>query len=346
MPCLERLREIEVLIQFVPIHSHFDPGHRATAPDVVADFQLVSEPGIGLHELLVDVTESVEGLPGDMAETISVPVGGDNKFEPTETFAVLLSAPVNASLSNTQALGTILNDDPQPDISINDVTLAEGNSGPTAFHFTLGLTNPSSQTITVQYTTANGTATTADSDYVPQFGIVTFLPGQISQTIVAQVVGDNKFEADETFTIDLSAPVNASASDRQGLGTILNDDVQPAASIDDVTLAEGNAGGTAFTFNIGLTNPSFQQITLNYTTNDGSAQAGDADYVPQSGTVTFLPGQTSQTITIQVNGDNKFEPTETFTVDLSAPRMPRSVILRASARSSTMTCSPRSRLTM
>src|SRR5205823_2810235 len=109
-------------------------------------------------------------------------------------------------------------DDNQPSISISDRTANEGDAGTTPFVFTLALSNPSSQTVTVNYATANGTANTADNDYQPASGTVTFLPGEVSQTITVNVNGDTKFEQDETFFVNLSNPTNATLADGQGEG--------------------------------------------------------------------------------------------------------------------------------
>src|SRR5207249_1544242 len=88
------------------------------------------------------------------------------------------------------------------------------------------------QTVTVQYATADDTATTADADYVAAAGTVTFLPGQTSQTVTVNVVGDTKFEPDETFFVNLSGASNATIADGQGVGTIDNDDHAPVAQDD------------------------------------------------------------------------------------------------------------------
>jgi hypothetical protein len=124
-------------------------------------------------------------------------------------------------------LGTIRNDDAQPSISINDVSQVEGNSGTTSFVFTASLSNPSSQTVTVNYSTADGTATVASGDYANAAGSLTFAPGQTSQTVSVAVNGDVTFEPDETFSVNLSGAVNATLADATGLGTIRNDDGQP-----------------------------------------------------------------------------------------------------------------------
>ena len=257
--------------------------------------------------------------PGQTSQTITVLVNGDTKFEPDETFTVNLSAATNATIADGTGLGTIRNDDDQPTISINDVSLLEGNSGTTAFVFTVSLSNASAQAITVNFATADGSATLADSDYQGGAGSVTFAPGTTSQTITVLVNGDTKFEPDETFTVNLSAAANATIADGTGLGTIRNDDDQPTISINDVSLLEGNSGTTAFVFTVSLSNASAQPITVNFATADGSATLADNDYQAGGGSVTFAPGQTSQTITVLVNGDTNVEPDETFFVNLSAP---------------------------
>src|SRR5207249_1731171 len=195
-------------------------------------------------------------VPGQMTATITVLVNGDTKFEPDETFFVNLSAAVNANLAGSQGLGTIVNNDPQPAITINDVSVIEGNSGTTNAVFTVSLSNPSSQTISVNYATANITATLADNDYQSASGTLTFAPGQTTQTITVLVNGDTKFEPNETFQVNLSAASNASIADNQGIGTVANDDSQPTISINDVTVTEGDALTTDAVFTVSLSNPS------------------------------------------------------------------------------------------
>src|SRR5213596_2817409 len=206
-----------------------------------------------------------------------------------------------------------------PTLAINDVSQNEGNSGTTPFVFTVSLSSSSSLTITVTYATADGTATTADNDYVAANGTLTFNPGDTTKTITVNVNGDTKFESNETFFVNLSGATNATIADGQGQGTIVNDDAQPSISINDVSLAEGNSGTTNFVFTVSLSNASSQTITVDFATADDTATVADNDYVAASGTVTFAPGVTSQPVTVTVNGDTKFESNETFFVNLSNP---------------------------
>ena len=113
---------------------------------------------------------------------------------------------------------------PQPTLSINDVSVTEGNTGTANLTFTVTLSAASNLTVNVNYATANGTATVADTDYQSASSLLTFNPGDLTKQITVTVNGDQKFEADETLFITLSSPTNAAFGDSQGQGTILNDD--------------------------------------------------------------------------------------------------------------------------
>ena len=120
--------------------------------------------------------------------------------------------------------------------------------------------------------------------------------------------------------MNLSNATNAAIGDNQGIGTINNDDPLPSVSISgDPFVMEGNSGTTPAVFTVGLSNPSDQTITVHFATSDGTA-VSTSDYVTTSGTVTLLPGQTSQPVNTTVNGDpNRLKPDETFFVNLSNP---------------------------
>ncbi|MBI2927593.1 MAG: HYR domain-containing protein, partial [Verrucomicrobia bacterium] len=265
----------------------------------------------------VAAADTLTFAPGETSKTITVVVNGDTKFEPDETFFVNLSNAVNAFITDSQGLGTITNDDPQPTISISDVNLPEGNVGTTPFTFTVSLSNPSFETITVNYVTAEGTATVADTDFLGASGTLTFAPGETTQLVTVLVNGDIKFEPNETFFVNLSGAVNATIANSQGQAAILNDDAVPAVTISDHSVTEGNAGAVAATFAVNLSNPSSQTITVAFTTADGTATAADNDYQSLGGTLTFNPDETTARVTVLINGDTKFEPGEIFFVNLS-----------------------------
>lgn len=258
---------------------------------------------------------------GATSGTIAIVINGDTTVENNESFFVVLSNAANATISDGQASGTIRDDDSGTrSLSINDVTLNEGNSGTTNAVFTVTASGTSASAMSVQYATQNGSAT-AGSDYSAATGTLTISPGATTGTITVAVLGDTTQEPNETFTVNLSNATNSTIADGQGTGTISNDDnapVTPSLSIGDVTMTEGNAGTVNAVFTVTASGATTQTVTVQYATQDSSAQAG-TDYAAKTGTVTINPGATSGTITIVVNGDTAVETTETFFVNLSSP---------------------------
>jgi hypothetical protein len=138
---------------------------------------------------------------------------------------------------------------PPSRVSIGDVRMTEGNSGQTAFQFTVSLDQPQAASVTVGYSTADGTAS-APSDYVAAAGAVTFAPGETAKTVTVAVNGDTTVEPDETFNFNLSNPIgNATIADGQGVGTIVNDDqAATPPAVTSVSPRSGPVGGgTAIT---------------------------------------------------------------------------------------------------
>jgi len=258
------------------------------------------------------------GSPNGSTQTIEVPILDDPFTEPSETFTITLSNPVGGSLGSPSTHTVTINDNdsPAPSISINDVSVTEGNSGTTNAIFTISLSVASSQVVTVDFATADGTAT-AGSDYVGGSGTLTFNSGETSKTVTIGVIGDVCDEPDETFFVNLSNPTNATITDNQGLGTIIDDDPLPSLTIDDATVNEANTL-TVIVFTVTMSNPSCQTVCMDWSTADGSATAG-SDYGAGSGGICFLPGTTSGTLSIPINVDFIDEPDETFFLNLSNP---------------------------
>jgi Ca2+-binding RTX toxin-like protein len=252
---------------------------------------------------------------GETSKTINVAVIGDTLPEANETFSVNLSNASGVSITDSQGIGTILDDEPR--ISLNDVSVTEGNSGTANANFTITLSGASSQPVTLNYATADGTAT-AGSDYTATTGTLTFAAGATSQTIAVPVFGDTLSEASETFFLNLSSTTNAGIADSQGVGTIVNDDAIQIA-INDVSVTEGNSGTKNASFTVSLDRPSNQIITIKYATADGTATTGNRDYTATTGTLTFAAGVTSQTINVAMTGDTVGEYDEKFYVNLNTP---------------------------
>ncbi|MEA9825471.1 putative Ig domain-containing protein [Xanthomonas campestris pv. raphani] len=176
---------------------------------------------------------------GSSSATFTVLVNGDTLSEPNETFFVNISNVSGAGVSDAQGQGTIVNDDALPSLSIDDVSVNEGNSGTTTATFTVTLSAASGQTVSVNYASADGTAT-AGSDYVARSGTLTFAPGTTAQGVAITVNGDTALEPNETFSVGLSGASNASIARATGAGTILNDDV--VVTVGPASLPAATAG--------------------------------------------------------------------------------------------------------
>jgi hypothetical protein len=155
--------------------------------------------------------------------------------EANETLFLNLSGAVNGTIADPQGIGTIANDDVAvvPSITVNDVTVAEGNAGTVNLAFVVSLSASPTAQVTVNYATANGTTNpaTAGSDYVAASGTLTFAANTptLTQTVNVAVNGDTTVEPNETLFLNLSAPAGATIADPQGIGTITNDDTAPPA---------------------------------------------------------------------------------------------------------------------
>jgi len=132
-----------------------------------------------------------------------------------------------------------------PSLSINDVSVVEGNSGATNASFTVTLSAVASTTVTVGYATADGTATAADGDYQTASGNLAFAAGQASKTLSIAVYGDTRVEPAETFYVNLNGASGATIADGQGVGRITNDDSSQSSVVVTGQLlgGYGNSGG-------------------------------------------------------------------------------------------------------
>lgn len=249
--------------------------------------------------------------PGTLTRTITTTVVGDTVAEPNETFAVNLTAPINAALADGQAIGTILNDDTS--ISIADVTQSEGSTGVTNFTFTVALSDSLAMSTSVNYATSPGTAV-AGSDYTHTAGTLTFAAGTTSNTFVVPVLTDALGEDDETFTARLSGATTGTISAATALGTITNDDAA-TAYVNDVAISEGNSGAKTLTFTVRVVPASADPVSMQFVTADGTASS-PADYTHTSGSLTFAPSTTTQAVSVSISGDTQFEGDEIFSLNL------------------------------
>ncbi|MEO8277270.1 MAG: Calx-beta domain-containing protein, partial [Thermoanaerobaculia bacterium] len=220
---------------------------------------------------------------------------------------------------------------PLPNLTINDVSLNEGNAGTTSFTFTVSLSAPAGAGgVTFDIATADGTAqddvpATEDNDYAPKSLVTQTIPaGSSTYSFTVLVNGDTTPEITETFFVNVTNVSGAAPTDPQGQGTIVNDDAAPNLTLNDVSLNEGNAGTTSFIFTVSLSAPApAGGVTFDLATADGTAQddvpaTEDNDYVAKSLTGQTIPaGSSTYTFTVLVNGDTTPETNETFFVNVT-----------------------------
>ncbi len=233
-----------------------------------------------------------------------------------------------ATTGTPAAVGIILNDD------INDASLSiaasnasrlEGNSGTTASTFTVTRTGDTSGTASANFAvTGSGTnlANAADFGGSLPSGMIRFEAGESSKTLTINASGDTTVEPNEGFTVTLSNLVGASLGAAAATGTIRNDDSALSIAGTSASNSEGNSGTTPFTFTVTRTGTISGTASVDYAvTGSGTNAADAADFggsLP-SGTINFAAGETSKSITINVNGDSVGEFNENFAVTLSNP---------------------------
>jgi archaellum component FlaF (FlaF/FlaG flagellin family) len=204
-------------------------------------------------------------------------------------------------------------------LSVNNTRAFEEGSAtaPGSTTFTISLSQPAPQAVTVQYQTTDGTAK-AGSDYVAKSGTITFAPGEITKFVRVNFIGDDVAEPNETLFLDLKSPVGVPLNDSRGSAYIRNDDGPSISIANAEPVTEGNGGTKPQKFIVTLSAPSTKQVRFDWSTANGTA--GPADYSAAHGTLDFAPGQTSQTITVYVKGDTVVEPNETYKINLSNPQ--------------------------
>ena len=242
--------------------------------------------------------------------------------EPLERFKFVLSNPSNATLAGEgYAWITIVDNDnlrDTPELWVGDVVVDE-KAGEARFVVTLGrgLGESSLSTVTADYATRDGAAK-AGLDYAATSGTLTFLPGESAKTVVVPLHDDALTEGLEQFSLVLSNPQSATIADGQGRGLIGASDAraasQPTVSAWSTMLSED--AGPALLI-VQLDAPSMQAVSVQYATRN--KQAGSHDFVALGGRLTFLPGETTKTVQVDIKPDSTVEGSEAFDFVLSAP---------------------------
>jgi len=321
--------------------------------------------------------------PGELAKQISVRVNADTIYEENQQFELdivraqrMEDTPVDLDVTTPQIFGTILNDDPIPTISIDDYTPPSNvdDNGVRYFlvpeetdaTFVVRLSNPSQYAVTVLYRTDAAysfnalpamQAATPDGlglpvpDFKMQTDVMlTFEPGETTQSFTVDLLADTLDEESESFLVDLYNPTFARIGDARAIGVIGDDDGPVSVSIRPLAepagvftteVMEGNVGFTLVPIEVSLSGMSGRVITVTFATSPGTAVesvwSGDTDgdgvpnvivfdlpdYIglPNEGTeelieLVFEPGETTKTFDLEVRADNRMEDDEEFFVNL------------------------------
>jgi hypothetical protein len=261
---------------------------------------------------------------GATSATVAVTVSGDGSWEPDETFTLVLANPSGLLLGAVGALIQIVNDDAPATVTITAPAAQASEAGPTSGRFVV---TRSDATNAVDVALTWGGTAIAGSDYVVSVtggtlsadrATLTFAAGSASATITITPVADTAVEAAESVTLAIApgegyqagSPASATVSIADGPPP------PPTLSVQSVTVSEGNSGRTAVTITVRLSVAATTTVRVTATTRNGTATAG-SDYVARTVTLTFNPGVTAVTFTVDILGDRTTEADETFFVDLS-----------------------------
>jgi hypothetical protein len=225
--------------------------------------------------------------------------------------AVFLLAALVLAILTAERGEAALPGEQQPTLSVGDVMVTEGTGGTTNAVFRVRLSAASSAPVTVSYATSDGGATTP-ADYAARSSALSFAPGETEKPVSVPIVSDALDEVHENFSFDLSGAAGATLADAHAFGTVVDDDPQPALTVSDASVGEGQTAS----FTVALSAASGKLVTVSYATSDGSASA-PGDYAAASGSLTFWAGQREKTVTVSTQQDSLVEGDETLFVSLS-----------------------------
>lgn len=271
--------------------------------------------------------ETVTFPIGSTKQTVSIPIISDTIFEENENFTVRLENVEGAELEDTQATIEIINDD-KPTLSIqNALTITEGEKGKANAEIWVSLSAPVSETVTVSYKTANGTAKSIGTaaDFKATQGKLTFKAGETTQKISVPIVDDKLAESDENFTVTLSSARGALLDTKNAKAIITIKDNDSATSVStskptiSVTAPKAVFEDTDAQFTVSLSQPNTKTVSVKYATVNGTAK-GDDDFGAMSGTLTFKAGETQKSVFVSVFEDDTVEKPEDFSLKLFSPK--------------------------
>jgi hypothetical protein len=255
---------------------------------------------------------------GASSTTVSIATDDNEDDDDDGSVTVTIQAEAGYAIGTASATVAIQDDDVAYRLEIAGGGTVDEGAGSATLSVTLSEASPT-EPITVQWTTADGTAT-SPADYTAAEGALTFATAAtgsaLTQQLTVAIEDDNLNENDEAFTVTLSDAGGMGALIATGSATvtITDNEATPVLSIADATAAEDRR---MIRFPVTLNPGSGAEVTVDYATTDGTAAAGSDFTAVTGGTLTFAPGATARMISISLIDDEVDEADETFTVTLS-----------------------------
>lgn len=263
--------------------------------------------------------------PGETSKTFSIPINNDVAVEPSETIQLALSAPIGATLGTQRTSTVNITDNDIPTVSFTQTAKSAAEST-TSSSFAVTLSSAHTKAVTVRYALQSGGTATSGVDFTLPTGTLTFAPGEVTKTITFTIANDTLDENDETFSIALSAPSNATLGTASiATYTIVDNDVSPSAKFDFRTVtgaptstAEVSEATTRLTVPIILSAAAGRTITVNLAAVAGGTALLGTDFTLPTTSVTFAPGETSKSLFLNVTNDRLNEALETIRLALTS----------------------------
>ena len=290
----------------------------ASATPVTVSYQIFSGTA-GVNFDVLGQQGAITFAAGETVKTVAFTLINDVTVEAVESFGLQLFSPsANALIGNNLTFATIIDNDAPtgtPVVSISDFVVDEATRE-ASFYITLN--RPSTSVVSMNYTTANGSAL-AGTDYIASSGSLSFAPGETAKTVKVSLVNDNLSELSEAFNLVLSSLVGATTLDAVGTAIIHENDAPPVSnskiSVDDVVVGESEVYAD---FQVRLDAPNTDTVTVGYQNFSGTAGI-NFDALGQQGFLTFAAGETVKTVRISLLGDTLLEATENFGLQLFSP---------------------------
>ncbi len=281
-----------------------------------------------------DTSGTVVFGPGDATATVTIDPSADTTVEPDETVILTVTSGVGYNVgSPDSATGTITNDDTNVSVAVSPGSVAE--DGATNLVYTFTRTGVTSGALTVSFS-VGGTATfgpspddytqTGATTFTTTSGSVTFATGNSTATVTINPETDSTVEPDETVDLTLTPGAGYNVgSPSSASGTITNDDTDVSVAVSPASVAEDGATNLVYTFvRSGVTSGA---LTVNFSVGgtatfgpspDDYTQTGATTFTTTSGSVTFAPGNSMATVTVNPETDTTIEPDETVILSLTS----------------------------